>query len=193
MNISNTKYYDVQGQERDQTWLENNFGPVVISGHSDVFEVKELRENLGQPTMTVTIRDALGHPIEGREVFFGWPDGLVSGMTDGGGAVGFGLGPGATYWPPEQGPHFVIFDGQGHRDEEGHLVSVEGGLRIDGLGVAGNTNWRLLLPTYQIQGDSPPEPPPAPPPEPLPEGCEARWALLLDKLDEVIALLEAAT
>lgn len=175
-----TKIYDMYGQERDPAWLLDRFGPVTVEGSSDRFYVELLREVEGPTSMTVTIRDKNGSPIDGQAINFGWPDGEVTGHTDVGGAVGFGMGGGAYYFPPNKGPHYVIVDE----------------LRVEGLGMLGGTNHIHIEPTFREwdSGAPPPVEPPPDPPEPPPEPpptCEENWDALFDKLDTIIWHLEA--
>ena len=173
-----TRYFDFDGYEVDAEWMRDTFGKVTVKGSSDTYHVSELRAISGPASIVVTVQSADGSPRVGIPVMFSWPDGEVLGYTDGGGAVGFGVGPGAWYKPAEvQGPHWVTVGGE---VKEGR---IEGGLVVDGLGMLFATNHDHPNMTYRA-GDPAPEPPDPPAPDP-------NWDRLFAYLQNIIVLLEA--
>ena len=78
---------------------------------------------------------------------WGWTKG-VYGETNENGDIGFGMGQGDYYFPPDKGAS---------------AVWVEGGDGVDGLGMIGGTNHRHLNLIYQWQDELVPPPPPTDP------------------------------
>jgi hypothetical protein len=132
--------YDGTGAERDEAWLRANYGAVAVSGEG--YGRVELRESVnGSTALTVTLKGKDGGPLPGQQVRFSWPDGSVVGVTDGGGAVGFGMGQGAYYRLPGKGPHWI----------------ESGGTTVDGLGFKWGTNHDHLNPTLVKVAEPPPD------------------------------------
>lgn len=120
----------------------------------------------------VHFQNADGSPFQGHRVAWYWPDapddancGPVNGVPDGmqpnrsakpgetnmNGDVGFGMGGGAYYFPPNIGPHAVWAYGNEVNSDV-----------VFGLGMLGGTNHNSLWPVFQWdEGEEPPEPPPA--------------------------------
>jgi hypothetical protein len=149
--------YDKTGKQRASAWLTREFGPVRAEvEHEDVrplykvasvHEIDDLnaaqREIHAPATIVVTVLDAEGNPEAGKKVAFYWPDApedpgaghlarCVIGWTDVNGVVGFGMGRGAYYTPPEEGPHMVWLWGPGQSE------------RLVGLGMIAGSNHRHL-------------------------------------------------
>jgi uncharacterized repeat protein (TIGR02543 family) len=120
------RIFDVQGQQQTEAWLLSKYGPVETTAEADAeYGIVELREKIDAPsTLVVTVKDKGGNPVPDVSVAFSWPDGTVHGKTDNMGNVGFGMGGGAYYFPPQKGPHWID----------------AGGVRVDGLGMLGGTN-----------------------------------------------------
>ena len=120
------RIFDVQGQQQTEAWLLDKYGPIGTTAEADAeYGIVELRERIDAPsTLVVTVKDKGGHPVPDVSVAFSWPDGTVHGTTDPMGNVGFGMGGGAYYFPPQKGPHWID----------------AGGVRVDGLGMLGGTN-----------------------------------------------------
>ena len=106
--------YDCSGQQADIDWLTETFGPVsVVGGPGATLQV--LRCGTG-PAVLVAHVEASG-PAEGVTVVRYWPGapslppelcngGLCQGVygpTNANGDIGFGLGAGDYYFPPEAG------------------------------------------------------------------------------------------
>jgi hypothetical protein len=124
-----------------------------------------------------------------------WRKRGVFGGTNMNGDIGYGMGHGDYYFPPDGGASSVwVADESGPCD----LVS--------GLGMLGGTNHRHLDVFYRLQDveepptppppPSPPPPPPPPtppppPPPPPPPSPEDRWQQLFDKLELIISMLES--
>lgn len=132
--------YDFEGLERDSEWLNSYFGDVSVSGAANKsFAVSELVAVRGPASIVVTVVDADGVGINGIKVAFYWPDAprdpsagwynrCVVGETNAEGCVGFGIGGGAYYSPPNGGPHAVWIYGDGMSE------------KVDGLGMVAGTN-----------------------------------------------------
>jgi len=148
------------GVPRDLAYLRIRYGDfqIVDTGPSEgapAFWVSKLVERADGPviwrkdntpdataSLVVRIVDENGAPVSGVHVAFYWPDapedpaagGLgrcVNGWTGNNGDVGFGMGPGAFYWPSQNqiGPHAVWIYGQEVRGE-----------LVNGLGMVALTN-----------------------------------------------------
>jgi hypothetical protein len=197
------KIVDCNGTQRDWQWLVANYGQPVIHRATAglawrLVELREVKDTLTSATrapssLTVTTRQVDGRPAAGVRVAWYWPDapfdteatppnGLpagmragraVSGTTNLEGAVGFGMGNGAYYFPPHIGPHAAWIHGT-NSDV------------ILGLGMIGGTNHNHIDLVYQqtVQEDPPVVPPPEEPP------ASGTWDLLFQRLDRVIQLLE---
>jgi len=185
--------YDLNGEPRDLAWLHNKFGPVEIRQAPDGsrehrYRAAELRERTADAAIVVTVLDAAGRPVT-EDVVFCWPDAPgdpaaghlgkgVTGTTNANGDVGFGMGPGAFYFPPNQGPHSVWIHG-GDSD------------LVLGLGMLGGTDHLHLNVTFQARPDDEPEPPPDPEPA-VYNRFEARVLLYLDQIAGDLAQLRGS-
>lgn len=115
---------DCDGNLTTTSWLYDYFG--AVSWQPPVLEnaarLKWLRAACGDAPAVIVAhveRATGGEPIAGVTVIFSWPDapvlpdelqgcGLARGIygpTNANGDVGFGLGSGSYYWPPDGGPH----------------------------------------------------------------------------------------
>ena len=164
------KIYDKSGTERDQAWLQQEFGAVKVDEGDGDWHVAELRESEGPAATVVTVLDADGKPVQGALVARWWPDPELPGLpselaswrpngvyseTEANGVIGFGMGDGDYYWPPNGGASEVWIDYDGDR--------------VAGLGMVGGTNHRHLDVVFQDLPDPPPEPEPPEPEPPNPE------------------------
>lgn len=132
--------YDFNGNVSDDVWLHSTFGEVVVADDErKQYSVNALRARTGDASIVVRVIDEAGNAIPGVKVVFSWPDAPVDeslgwhsrgvvGETNEEGCVGFGMGPGAYYWPPAGGPHSVWIYGVGTSQAVG------------GLGMIGATN-----------------------------------------------------
>lgn len=183
------KVFDAQGQEREREWLWAEFGGEIGVWDESLrwrYGVQALRDSGpdAPAALVVTVRDAAGKGLAGVRVGFYWPDapllssGLraVVGKTDGNGAVGFGLGRGAYYFPESgRGPHEVFL-----LDEADMSFSEV----VSGLGMLGGTNHRHVNVDF-VRRDAQQDPDPEPDPEPV-----DRWEMVIARLDRIVALLE---
>lgn len=111
---------DASGQLRDWAWLTAEFGLTESNvEQGDAWRVTQLQEGGEEAAIVV-----YGPP--GTVVQFGWPDGFDEAPIKPEGHVGFPMGPGAYYWPPAVGPHYVTV----------------GDCIVTGLGMIGGTNHR---------------------------------------------------
>ena len=207
------KVYDRQGQERNWDWVLAQYGPVTLEraptsgGVTQVYRIVQLREKEGSATQLVNVRDPSGRPLDGITVVRHWPgaptlpnwpppasrwrDRGVYGPTNANGDIGFGMGQGDYYFPPNSGASAVWVAHQNGPSD-----------CIGGLGMLGGTQHRHLDVYFQLQnvsGPTPPSPPPPRPPSPPPPQPPSppaptdHWAVLFEKLDRIIALLERWT
>jgi len=111
-------------------------------------------------TIIVQVLDEAGEPVEGVRVARRWPDETLSnlppelvawgwtkgvyGDTNPNGDIGFGMGTGDYYFPPDKGASAVWVEGPG---SDG----------VDGLGMIGGTNHRHLNLVYQWMDEQPPD------------------------------------
>ena len=184
--------YDYDGQIQDMAWLWEEFGDVTFQRaepHPEagfVFRLIALRAKCGPASLIVKVVDENGLPLKKYAVIRSWPEapelpdfsgttakqwtktGIV-GKTNVEGDVGFGMGTGDYYFPPEGGASSVYvadFDGPGDY--------------LTGLGMIGATNHCHIDSTFQrIQADNPeppvpPTPGPGPGPTPVPG---AGWSI----------------
>ena len=180
-----------------------------------VFRLEQVRLVEGPAVQIVRVTDTRGLPLEGVQVVRSWSGAPklptwpasasrwreqgVCGPTGRSGAVGFGLGAGDAYQLPSAGTACVwVADPTGASD------------RIDGLGVLGSErrlhldlSFRVVQELQPILPESRPDlslaqtalraldppSPPSPPPVPLPLSGD-QWALLIERLDQVIQALE---
>jgi hypothetical protein len=206
--------YDLQGDKRDWAWLIAAFGAVkleraeVPEGASRVFRVVRLQVVEGTAIESVHVLDQDGNPLEGARVVRAWPDAPplpgwsqlashwrecgVYGVTNASGKIGFGMGHGDAYTPPDEGASAVwVAEEIGPSD------------LIGGLGMLDGKRRRHLDVCFQLRdvGEEPPPPPPPPsPPAPTPPptlspapppslGGED-WVTISEKLDRILDLLE---
>lgn len=121
-----TRYFDISGKEQNAEWLAEHYGPIFTQGHSDKYQVAELREVKGKPLLTVTV---LGDTTRIKCFFFGYELGMLAQYTRFAGTAVFPLPVSYTYKIAGQGSHWLWVDG----------------LRLIGLGVPeGTPNWRHL-------------------------------------------------
>jgi hypothetical protein len=207
------KVYDQEGDERDWHWLIANFGAIrveraqVPEGASHVYRIVKLQDAEGPAVKIVHVEDEAGKPQGGIRVVRHWPDAPqlpewpppasrwqergVYGDTNVNGDIGFGMGRGDYYFPPEGGASAVwVASSAGPSDY------------ISGLGMLGGTNHRHIDVFYQLQAveGKPPEPSPTPTPPPTPTPTptptphppeeEDNWEKLFNRLDRMIELLE---
>ena len=199
---------DQDGQERDWEWLIANFGAVTLEraeapeGVAQVYRIVKLADTEGPAAQVVNVVGQDGEPLEGITVVRHWPDAPplpdwppptsrwrprgVYGQTGVNGDIGFGMGHGDYYFPPDGGASAVwLADEAGPSD------------LIGGLGMIGATNHRHLDIYYRrvaVQESSPsPTPEPAPKPQPTPTPIpvpDVLWDTLLERLNRIVALLE---
>lgn len=190
------RVFDKHGVERSWDWLVAEFGPLQVLGKSsdsgwalvELREIDDLKQNALMPktgiieapaTIIATMLDVNGNPAANVPVSFYWPDAperpdcggfnrCVVGLTNDEGKVGFAMGGGAYYWPPNIGPHAT-------------WVCGENSDVCNGLGMLGGTNHRHVDPTYQWV--NPDEPPPPPPP-----GGDCPWG----EIEQYLGLIERA-
>ena len=171
--MAEPKIFDQQGQERDWAWLTANFGDIRVErataeeGVTKVYRVVKLQGAEGPAVQVATVTDKDGNPLEGIQVVRYWPDAPqlpdwpkpasrwhqrgVFGGTNTSGDIGYGMGHGDYYFPPDGGASSVwVADEAGPSD----LVS--------GLGMLGGTNHRHLDVFFELQDveEEPPTPPP---------------------------------
>lgn len=119
--------YDFDGNATDWDWLTSVFGPVQLLDRETPNRIKTMTAQTGPASITVHVEDALG-PLADVPVIFYWPDapslpewawgcgtradslllGLhrgIIGYTNLNGDVGFAMGGGSYYFPPDVGPH----------------------------------------------------------------------------------------
>lgn len=180
---SSPTVYDYDGNVADMEWLYNNFGSVGLTrtewwdSKDSVYRVTEVRAQCDYATLKVCVNDENGSPLEGVEVVRYWPGAPalpdfseftkqwtflgVHGPTSSDGCVGFGMGGGDYYYPPESGVSSVyVADFLGPADF------------FEGLGMIGETNHCHLDLTYQRIGDEF-----EPTPEPTDEPGDGVWEI----------------
>jgi hypothetical protein len=153
------------------------------------YRVWELPVVTGPAAVVVTVLDEKGKPVKGLVVCWSWPDAprlsgagwdgrAELGRTDAQGQVGFPMGKGAWYTPPQSGPHSVWLYGDGVSDYVG------------GLGmIAGTPHTHRNVVFRWVPGD---ESEPEPDPDDAYENQD-NWDLLFDKLDEIIRCLRRSS
>ena len=111
---------DKDGQLRDWDWLTLEFGltPAEVEQGTQ-WHVTRIQEGGSEAAIVV-------YAPPGTVVAFGWPDGYTEATVEPKGELGFSMGPGAYYWPPAVGPHYIQV----------------GDVFMDGLGMIGGTNHR---------------------------------------------------
>ena len=172
--VSDVRVFDAEGKEKDWAWLVENYGPMTIQSPGDFpcYRVVELREKFDDSAFVAQVRAENGVPMQGVDVVFywdtadplpdcGWLKQGVKGPTNENGDVGFGMGPGAYYTPPKQGPHKAWICGEGKSE------------MLEGIGMIAGTNhnhidaaWQWVEDTPSSSSSSSPSPSPSPSPEP---------------------------
>jgi hypothetical protein len=208
--VEQPKIFDQQNQEQDWNWLVVHFGPISLeratASQGSAYRVVKFQDAEGAAVQIVNVKDQEDHPLAGLRVVRYWPDAPalpnwpppismwhnqgVYGDTNVNGDIGYGMGHGDYYFPPGSGASAVwVADQAGPSD----LVS--------GLGMLGGTDHRHIDVYYQLLPVSPPVEPPVKPPitppvkppvKPPDVPPDERWQKILDKLDQIIALLEKA-
>ena len=161
------KIVDMHGVEQDLEWLQKNYGQVEWTDTTR-HELVKLYEVDGPTTQVISIlrKDGTGLPFV--NVRFSWENGAKfdEGYTNQEGNAGFGMGAGAYYELPKQGPHQVSYKG----------VNVRGLGWIRGLGWKWMSNHQHLNVVIQEVDN---EPTPSP-------NTEALLMEVLDRLDWII-------
>jgi hypothetical protein len=190
--VEEPEIVDQHGQVQDWAWLVANFGDVRLERAdaseevTRVYRIVRLEDSEGPATQIVNVVDEEEVPLGGIHVVRHWPDAPqlpdwpppvsrwrdrgVYGTTNARGDIGFGMGHGDYYFPPDGGASAIwVADADGPAD------------LLSGLGMLGGTDHRHLNVYYQLQDVAESTPPPPP---------EDEWSRLLQKLDRIIALLE---
>ena len=194
------KVYDRYGEGQPWSWVEENYGPLVVSPLNGAgWKVKELRENANlegknaeaAAVIIVKCLDQFGLPVDQLQVAWYWPDvrldpncgpanGVPAGMEPGraehgptnlNGDVGWAMGSGAYYSPPNIGPHACWI--------YGHAIHSQ---VVLGLGMLDGTDHYHTDVVYQWMDEQPPSPPP--PADDIEEHLQAIEALAADILLE---------
>jgi len=181
--------YDVNGTQRDMTWLRETYGNVQFldAEEGPKFALTRVDETTGTALIKVRVLDLTGLPVQGQPVANHWPDPSLPDLrgsgsqtlwhdrahvqnTDSNGLTGFGLGRGSYIGDlSEGGPHTLWVLSP--------TVYSDG---LSGVGMLGGTNHNGPLSlTFQIQDQVTPPPPPPPGSDPV-----------MEKLDEVMERLE---
>jgi hypothetical protein len=199
--VEEPKIFDQQGQEQDWNWLVANFGAINLeradAAQGRAYRIVKLQDAEGPAVQVANVANEEGHPLEGIRVVRFWPDAPplpawpppismwrsrgVFGETNVNGDIGYGMGHGDYYAPPNSGASAVwVADQAGPSD------------LIAGLGMLGGTPHRHLDIYFQLQPvEAPPdEPPHEPPDEPPDVPPDERWQRLFAKLDQIISMLE---
>ena len=159
---SGIRVYDAQGNPQSWSWVLAEFGPLDLRlaepYEGQVVRLVEVREQFGDSALMVKLLHLDGSPVQGIEVAFYWPDApeldtiplptsvwepmAVHGPTNDNGDIGFGMGPGAYYYWPDQvqaGPHGSWVLAPGHPSDG-----------LFGLGMIAGTDHRHLNLTFQV-------------------------------------------
>lgn len=144
------KVYDKNENLKDLEWLLQEFGPIRITGEGG-WRVITLQEEVGPANINIYLYDKSGNLAEHVPVLWCDPQHKYEEHTNEFGRVGFALGGGSYYRPPDQGPNWVTVDG-GENSET-----------IRGLGMIGKSIHRHLNVVFQYFEPSAPEPPLPPP------------------------------
>jgi hypothetical protein len=173
------KIYDVNGNVQSMDWLEEHYGPITVQSPAEgpCYRVVELREKHEESAFIAQVRNSAGEPRQGVDVVFywdsadplsgvGWLEQGVTGPTNENGDVGFGMGPGAYYTPPKQGPHKA-------------WISAEGASEmLEGIGMIAATNHNHINAVWQwVDGEPEPEP-------------EVDWSDVMDELKAIRAAVD---
>jgi len=150
---------------QDWKWLIQEFGPIEITGKGG-WRVIALYEEIGPANINVYLYDKSANEAEGVSVLWCDPQHEYEELTNEFGRVGFALGGGSYYKPPNQGPNWVTVDG-GENSET-----------IRGLGMIGRTNHRHLNISFQYLEPNAPELPPPP-------DCE-EYHIAIERIREIV-------
>lgn len=196
--MENPHVVDHNGQERDWDWLVTTFGEVRLEqaktaeGQARAYRVVRLEAVKGPSVLIVKVIDQKGSTLTGIQVARHWPDAPelpylpapaslwhrhgILGTTGALGEVGFVMGVGDEYRPPDTGASAIwVADPGGPSD------------LVRGIGTLAGTDHLHLNILFQCSQVLPPEPAPPPPPDPL---ADDQWEMVFDKLDLIIGLLE---
>ncbi len=199
--MDNPTIIDQDGKEQDWDWLVANFGAVkvdraqVSAENTAVYRVSRLQDVQGPAAQVVSVLDQDGTPLQGIRVVRHWPGAPdlpgwsppvsvwhaqgVHGLTGTSGQLGFGLGADERYSQPDGGPGSIwIANDAGPSD------------LISGLGMLENTDHRHLNVSFlltEVALATPPVPDEPPPSQQMPDNA---WELILEKLDQITALVE---
>jgi hypothetical protein len=118
---------DFDGVTRDWDWLTGYFGSVQITSGSGAAGVYKVVAVSGPASLSIYVVDGEDNPVQDVPVIFHWADApilpvayrqcdLTKGIveeTETNGKVGFAMGGGSYYFPPDVGPHtvWVVNDG----------------------------------------------------------------------------------
>lgn len=197
------KVYDWQGTLRDMEYLQGKYGNFVIQpaadGDGQVYKISTLREKVNTAaTLVVRVIDENGAPLDALKVAWYWPDApedpnagpqggvppqmrpnrCVTGWTNAVGDVGFGMGPGAYYFPDQGqiGPHAAWMHGTMTRSD-----------LLLGLGMVGGTNHNHFDVEFTRFDEDPG------PPGPGPGECPKEEILAeVARIESSLAQIEAA-
>lgn len=180
----------------------------AVEGDGPVYKISHLLERAdpqraaekpeAPATMVLGCVNPAGNPLEGQEMAFYWPDApddpnagplggvlptmnpnrCVHGPTGGGGVVGFGMGTGAYYTPPNIGPHAGWAHGAETRSD-----------LILGLGMVAATNHSHFDVVWTLYPEDPEPPPPAEEIESLLISIRRKAGRIANDADEIARLL----
>ena len=186
------KIFSANGEEQGLSWLWANYGPVewdqvqgagwaLVEIREDADLVRAKRAPDAAAVLMVKVLGADGQPVVGEAVARWWPDpnlpllpeGLASyhdrgvvGHSNEAGDVGFGMGGGDAYFPPEVGASEIWLG--------------DNSARMCGLGWLGGTNHFHLNLVFQWVNEDEPEPPPPPPSDDWREAVRRHAQAILD-------------
>lgn len=150
-NAQPVEVIDFDGLPTTWDWLTDYFGSVQLTTGSGTASVYKVVAVSGPASLSIYVVDGSDNPVQDVPVIFHWADaptlpaeyqqcGLTRGIveeTEPDGKVGFAMGGGSYYFPPDSGPHTV-------------WVGVGGTDCFAGLGMVGLTehdhidsHWRL--------------------------------------------------
>lgn len=174
------KIIDADGIKRDREWVKGKYNLPEINRapkDKDHWEVVALHENCRDSSMTVSIVPGYVVPeVDMVPIAFNWRDEKdrvqrVVQTTDANGQTGFGMGGGAYYQPPKQGPHWVYV-------QTAHPTDI-----VTGLGMLGKRDHWHLEPTFQfVKAEEPEEE----------DNYKTRHGELLKAMREILARAEDA-
>ena len=162
------RVYDLDGTEKDWSWLKERYGDVryLRASASDKFKLARVDITEGPAVIKVRVIDEEGRPVSRQPVVLYWPDtslpevpesyesrwaqrGVIQ-PTDSNGFAGFGLGNGSFYDPNAGGGPHVVWIGSPTFRSDG----------IAGVGMVNMTNHRgpLFLTFQRVSGEGQEEP-----------------------------------